>query len=183
MIIVITRDLFLLEAIKKLLPDEEVFQANENTNIFLTHSRGLRIVIDSFYNNILHTPFIQRLAFLFPEQIIILSAFNVRYLLMGIDVIYVNRKIGISPFTDIFKKKTHPRTSLIKISAREHFVLTQMMGGKSLYEISQKMNISVKTIRSYIHQIKKILRVTRIHHIAQMNEFKYLIAQVGKDSD
>jgi LuxR family transcriptional regulator, dicarboxylate transport regulator len=180
MIIVITRDIFLFNAIKNLMNNEDVRLYNDISDIDLIDNNGLYIVVDSLYNNIFHTPLIRKLIFLFPEKIIFLSAFNIKLLFMGVDVIYANRKLELKEFVGMFKKKEISDSRLINISGKEHYVLTQVVKGRSNAQIASLMKVSVKTVNSHILRLKKVIGLDRICRITQTEEYNYLICQ-GED--
>lgn len=177
MVLVITRDYFLLTAIQHLLPDENVIQLNDTKQIAIARNQKIKIIIDNFYNNVMHTSLVRQLVFLFPEKVIIFSGFNIKFLFMGVNVIYLNRKIASTLIVNAINGIDVWEQNLIVLTRKQHYILTEIASGKRNDEIARKMNVSVKTIGSHISHIKKIIQVSRMYRITKVHEYKYLITK------
>ncbi|EPC0969894.1 response regulator transcription factor [Enterobacter hormaechei] len=137
----------------------------------------LKIIIDNFYNNVIHTSLVRQLVFLFPEKVIIFSGFNIKLLFMGVNVTYLNRKIAPALIVNAINGIDVCEQNLIVLTRKQHYILTEIASGKRNDEIACKMNVSVKTIGSHINHIKKIIQVSRMYLITNVHEYKYLITK------
>ncbi|HHA1259693.1 TPA: response regulator transcription factor [Enterobacter asburiae] len=177
MVLVITRDYFLFTAIQHLLPDENVIQLNDTKKIKIARNQKIKIIIDNFYNNVIHTSLVRQLVFLFPEKVIIFSGFKIKLLFMGVNVTCLNRKIAPTLIVNAINGIDVWEQNLITLTRKQHYILTEIVSGKRNDEIADKMNVSVKTIGSHVSHIKKIIQVSRMHLITKVHEYKYLITK------
>lgn len=177
MVLVITRDCFLLTAIKYLLPDENVIHLTDSSKIKIEHKQNVKIIVDNYYNNVMHTTLVSQLVFLFPERVIIFSGFNIKLLFMGVKVIYLSRKTTPDLIVNAMNGLDVGGEGLIRLTRKQHYILTEVASGKRSYEIANNIKTSVKTIDSHINQMKKILQIRRVRCIAMLREYKYLITK------
>jgi Response regulator containing a CheY-like receiver domain and an HTH DNA-binding domain len=143
----------------------------------MAYNQKIKVIIDNYYNNVMHTTLVRQLAFLFPEKLIVFSGFNIKLLFAGVNITYLNRKVTPCLIINALNGDEIEEQHLKKITSKQHRVLSEIMSGIRNTVIARKMNVSERTIATHINNAKKTLQINRLCWISKVHEYRFLVSE------
>lgn len=169
MFLIFTKDIMFLQGIHHLIKKEDFIHIQRVEDFIKIGDTGVKVIIDTFNNNIFYTSMACELERIKPERIFIISPFRIKRCFGDIPVSYITRNVTLSDF-NIFinSNEGHATQPKLSFTRRQHLILTRIYQQKPCDLIAKEMNISLKTYYCHRYNIMLILKLRKmsglLHH-------------------
>lgn len=173
MYLVITRDGLLYQAIASLVKPAVTEHIRDAQDICVQRHRHASVILDTLYNNVLHTSLYGYLEWISPRGIYILSPFGIKHCFRSIPVVFIPRTLSPEAFrATVVDGQGETWWPEVTFTRRQHRVMTQVLQRNSDRQITNDMNISVKTLASYKFNI---MLLTGLRRFSRLMTHRYAV--------
>lgn len=145
----------------------------DQLDMFKAHNS--RVVIDTLDNNILHSDFFANVLKINPVSMYIFGPFKISKIPYKNPIYFVNRDLDLMVFLFLVNNKKNTVNDFIKISYRQHKILTSIINGDKIEEITKALSITIKTYHAHKYNIMMLLKITKMSSVCRLKVFRYLI--------
>ncbi|HCJ7747702.1 TPA: LuxR family transcriptional regulator [Citrobacter freundii] len=149
MIFIITKDFFLFQGVFNLQEKEKTIKINQLSDInFNDLDHNVKIIIDTYHNNIIDETTVKLLNDINVERIIILAPFHISKLKSQSPLLFVSRKEQILNLLSlIIDEKISYQKPNVALSHNQLKLVNSIINQHNINEITQSLNISEQTMR------------------------------------
>lgn len=176
MFLVITKDIFFLNAVTHLLKSHDVIHITTASQLCETTHKGAYILIDTLNNNIFHSDLEYQIRRIVPVLAYVVSPFSIKRCLGNIPTVFIDRRIGVFEFVAILQRRFAVHHSkMLSLSHKQHQILTLVMQEHSGEKIAEKLCISPKTYYSHKYNIMLLLKLRKMSELVRLSIAQYLV--------
>lgn len=175
MIFIITKDFFLFQGLVHLQEKEKIVKIDCLSEVnFNNCDRTVKIVIDTYHNNILDEASVSLLNNVQVERIVILAPFHISKLKSQSPLFFINRKEqAITLLSLIIDKKISYQKPEVALSHNQLKILNSIINQHKINDITRALNISEQTLRIQKFNIMFKLKLRRISDIVTLKISPY----------
>lgn len=175
MIFIITKDFFLFQGVIHLQEKEEIIKIRELSDVnFSDIGHNVKIIIDTYHNNIIDEVTVSQLNKISVERIIILAPFHISKLKSQSPLLFVNRKEQITDFLSLIcDEKIVYQKPEVALSHNQLKLVNSIINQQKIADITRSLNISEQTLRIQKFNIMLKLKIRRISDIVTLKITPY----------
>lgn len=174
MIILMTKDSFLLHGLMNLKDDRKVIKINNLYDINNISDMPFKVVIDTYHNHILDEESMEFLASLNAERIIILAPYHISKLKSNAPIYFINRNESLKNLTEIiYGKPLHHKNDQLCFSHNQFKIMQLILKNKNESNITSALNISQQTLKIQKFNIMYKLKLRRMSDIVTLGISSY----------
>ncbi|WP_370605015.1 helix-turn-helix transcriptional regulator [Citrobacter braakii] len=175
MIFIITKDFFLFQGVLNLQEKEKIIKINKLSDInFNDLDHDVKIVIDTYHNNIIDETTVRLLNEINVERIIILAPFHISKLKSQSPLRFVSRKEQVLNLLSlIIDEKFSYQKPNVALSHNQLKLVNSIINQHNIHEITQSLNISEQTMRIQKFNIMLKLKLRRISDLVTLKISPY----------
>lgn len=175
MIFIITKDFFLFQGIINLQEKEKITKVNKLSDInFNALDQNVKIVIDTYHNNIIDETTVRLLNEVNVERIIILAPFHISKLKSQSPLLFVSRKEeALNLLSFIIDEKVSYQKPNVALSHNQLKLVNSIINQHKIDDITQSLNISEQTLRIQKFNIMLKLKLRRISDLVTLKIAPY----------
>ncbi|HGW6102150.1 TPA: helix-turn-helix transcriptional regulator [Citrobacter werkmanii] len=175
MIFIITKDFFLFQGIIHLQEKEKIIKINQLSDInFNDIGHTVRVVIDTYHNNIIDEVTVRLLNHIAVQRIIILAPFQISKLKSASPLLFVNRKESlVNLLSLIIDEKISYQKPNVALSHNQLKLVNSIINQQNMNDITQSLNISEQTLRIQKFNIMLKLKLRRISDLVTLKISPY----------
>lgn len=175
MFLVFTKDIMLLQAIYHLIKTDVIVHIQHAADFCTIEERNVKVIIDTFNNNIFYTSIDYQLERIQPAKVFILAPFRIKRCFGDIPVVFINRNVSLHAFITLLNCDENLDISPeLSFSRRQHQILTYILQQKSCYSIAEEMQISLKTYYCHKYNIMLLLKLRKMSDLVRHQISCYL---------
>ncbi|WP_039057560.1 LuxR family transcriptional regulator [Enterobacter sp. Bisph1] len=175
MILMVTKDTFLLSGITSLVKDENIIKIEKTTDIsHLATDTSTKVIIDLYHNNVIDDATVSTLQTLKVGAIIVLTPFHISKLKNRSPLFFINRKMPMESWLSLLTEKQIPyRKPRMGFSHNQFKIVSHFLNEELPYEIAAALKITEQTLRSQKFNIMFKLKLRRMSDIVTLNISPY----------
>lgn len=175
MFLILTKDMFFLNAMIHILKRHKVIHITSEEQICEQLHKGARAIVDTYNNNIFHTSIGIKLKKLKLTHAIVISPFVIKKCIGNTPTIFFDRENSVMDFLHSIDRKHYTLNSkTISFSHKQHLILTLIMQEIPGETISEILNISRKTFYSHKYNIMLLLKLRKMCELVNLHLSHYL---------
>lgn len=175
MFLVITKDMYLLNAFKHLLRRYDVVHISSANQICEIAHKGAHVVVDSLNNNVFHSDLGSKIKQIQPTQAYVISPFTIKKCLGNTPTVFIERHASIFEFITLIERRHQRRnTRKLSLSHKQHQILTLILRESSGDDIATSLGISRKTFYSHKYNIMLLLKLRKMCDLVKLSIAPYL---------
>jgi DNA-binding CsgD family transcriptional regulator len=174
--LVITKDVFFLNALIHLLGKYEIIHITSVDQICNTRHKHAYVIVDSLNNNIFHTEIGKKLRTLAPAYAYVISPFAIKKCLGNTPTVFLDRDANIFEFIRTLERGYNFRnTAMLSFSHKQHQILTLIVQEVPGEDIAELLRISRKTFYSHKYNIMLLLKLRKMCDLVKLSIAQYLV--------
>lgn len=175
MIFIITKDFFLFHGVTNLQEKEKIVKIDKLSEIkYNDIDQTVRVIIDTYHNNIVDEDTVRLLNHINVQRIIILAPFQISKLKSKSPLLFVNRKETLMNLLSLMvDNKISYRKPDVALSHNQLRLVNSIVNQKDISHITQSLNISEQTLRIQKFNIMLKLKLRRISDLVTLNIYPY----------